>query len=81
MDKTAKALTRLTKKEREAVRLVLEKLEAGDMHGLDMKKLIGRQDIFRVRKGNIRIIFQRTKTSSLFVLAIERRSDATYRKY
>ena len=45
-----------------------------------MKSALKREkNIFRVRKGTIRIIYQ-VKEEKLFVLAIERRSEKTYKK-
>jgi len=50
-----------------------------DFDNLDIKKLKGEGGILRVRKGDIRIIFQKTK-NKIFVLSVERRSDTTYSK-
>ncbi|KKU19494.1 MAG: hypothetical protein UX29_C0003G0033, partial [Parcubacteria group bacterium GW2011_GWA2_46_10] len=55
-------------------------LIANDFRGLDLKKLRGSEDIFRIRKGDIRIIYRRDG-SKLFVLAIERCSEGTYRNF
>ena len=57
---------------------ILVKLKGQQFRGLDMKKLKGRDDIFRVRKGKIRIIYRIDSDSQIFVLAIEKRSDTTY---
>ena len=78
MDKIEKELRKLTIKERELVRDIVAKLSAGQFQTLDMKKLKGREDIFRARKGDIRIIY-RMRQKKIFVLAIERRSERTYR--
>jgi mRNA-degrading endonuclease RelE of RelBE toxin-antitoxin system len=78
IDKIRKVLNKLTKKEREAVRDILEKINKNNFKGLDVKKLKGRDDIFRVRKGKIRIIFRKVN-KSIFILSIERKSDKTYR--
>jgi mRNA-degrading endonuclease RelE of RelBE toxin-antitoxin system len=80
MDKIEKALQRLSGKEREWVREVLMKLGQGEPKGLDIKKLKGREDIFRVRRGGIRIIY-RVENSSIYILAIERRNEETYKKF
>ncbi len=78
MDTIKKALTRLNRKERGVVLVILKKMERGEFMGLDVKKLKGRDDIFRVRKGNIRIIYRVHEHSKIFILAIERRSEKTY---
>ena len=68
----------MTEKERKVVKEILVGIEKGEFTGLNIKKLKGRKDIFRVRKRVIRIIFQKTD-ADIFVLSIERRSDRTYR--
>lgn len=81
MDKIEKVLKALTAKERRAVVTILEKLQKGDFAGLDVQKLHGQEDIFRVRKGKLRIIFRRARNGAIFILAIERRSEKTYRNF
>jgi len=78
MDKIEKALASLTKKERESIQLILQGFSRGETAGLDIKKLKGRDDIFRIRKGDIRIIYRMQK-KKIFILAIERRSEGTYK--
>ena len=73
-----KSLGKLTVKERKQIKDVLIKLMAGDLQGLDLKKLRGAEDIFRVRKGALRVIYRKEK-NKLFVLAVEKRSESTYR--
>lgn len=79
MDKIEKALKKLGRKERESVKFILLKLSAGEFDGLDVKKLKGRDDIFRIRRSDIRIIYKITHNKQIFVLAIERRSEKTYK--
>jgi len=78
MDKIRKALAKLTTKEREKIRGVLTRLNAGTLEGLDIKKLKGRDDIFRVRVGDVRVIYK-AERGSIFVLAIQRRTETTYK--
>jgi len=80
MDKFDKALGHLSEKERRQVKEILQKLITKNFLGLNIKKLKGRDDIYRVRKGNLRIIY-RTGKEETFILAIERRSEKTYRGY
>ncbi len=80
MDKIQKALNKLSDKEQNLVKKILERLQTGETIGLDIQKLKGYKDIFRVRKNDIRIIY-RQKGSEIIVLAIERRSEKTYRYY
>jgi len=79
MDKIEKALQKLIPKERKWVKEILRQLEAGQKINLDIKKLKGRDDIFRVRKSNIRIIYRTDADGKLFILTIERRKEKTYK--
>jgi mRNA-degrading endonuclease RelE of RelBE toxin-antitoxin system len=78
MDKISKALKKLTEKERRLIRDILQKINSGKLKGLDLKKLVGREDIFRVRKGDLRVIL-RLEKKKYYLLTIERRSEKTYR--
>ncbi|MDO8536811.1 MAG: type II toxin-antitoxin system RelE/ParE family toxin [bacterium] len=78
MDKIEKALKKLSEKERKQIKNILTDLYAGNFKILDVKKLKGREDIFRARKGNIRIIY-RVQGGNIFILAIERRNEKTYK--
>lgn len=78
MDRIGKALKRLTAEERKNIKFILEKIYTGNFQGLDIKKLKGRDDIFRVRKGVLRIIYG-IKNRHIFILAIERRKENTYK--
>lgn len=77
MDKIEKALQKLNQEERQKLKDILNKIKTGNLAELDLKKLQGREDIFRVRKGKMRIIFCKTR-NSIKILSIERRSDTTY---
>lgn len=80
MDKIAKALENLSTKERELIKSILLKVKNSSLTNFDVKKLKGYDDIFRVRKGKLRIIFKRENSGHISILAIERRSDNTYNK-
>lgn len=79
MDKIEKALQRLAVYEREIVRALLGALLAGNTVGYDIKKLKGREDIFRIKKGRVRIIYRRTPDGKMYILSIERRNERTYK--
>lgn len=81
MDKIEKALKKLGEKEKEIVKDILDKLEKGNLLGLNIQKLKGREDFFRIRKGDIRIIYRRTEAKKIFILAIERKSEKTYKNF
>ena len=78
MDKIAKALKKLVAGEKEIVKEILTKIDCLDFNGLDIKKLKGRQDIYRVRKGKIRIIYHLNDDNKITILTLERRNDNTY---
>ena len=70
-------LAKVTAKEKTVLDAVAKKVQENDLTELDIKKLSGYEDLFRVRKGKFRIIFQINKTSTK-MLTIEKRSDTTY---
>lgn len=80
MDKIQKTLQKLSIKERAAIKILLLKLQNNQLLGLDIQKLKGHKDIFRMRKGDTRIIFRRTE-DDIFIMAIERRSKRTYKDF
>lgn len=77
MDKTDKALARITPKEREHIKKIIKALRSGRFDNLDIKKLKGESDIFRVRKGHIRIIYQ-IRNNYIFILKVGFRKEDTY---
>jgi len=80
MKKLEKSLKRLSPKETKAVEKVVERLTKGEWMGLDVVKLKGTTDIFRVRVGRLRVIF-RQHAKEVDILVIERRSEKTYRNF
>ncbi len=79
MDKISKALAKLTEKEKEAIAEIFVKIKAGKIAGLDLKKLKGYDDIYRVRFGKWRVIYRTEKGNKIFLVWFERRSDNTYK--
>lgn len=78
MPSLQKLLSKFNKEERELIRSLIEAIIALHWRGLDIKKLKGHQDFFRVRKGDIRIIFTKNK-KDIFILSINRRRESTYK--
>ena len=78
VDKILKELKKYSAKEKKWVSFILKKIKRGDLKSLEVKKLKGREDIYRIRKGDIRIIY-RNKNSKIFLITIERKSDNTYK--
>lgn len=79
MDKLSKSLRKLNAKEREIVKEILIKLNNGDTKGSDIKKLKSKNDFYRIRKGNIRIIYAVNNNSEIILIEIGRRNDNTYK--
>lgn len=77
MDKIQKFLKRLDARERIVVERITKQIHAGHLSGLDVKKLKGHNGLFRVRQGNIRIIFNKQENVTR-ITSIERRSENTY---
>jgi len=77
MDHIKKVIDKFPERDRKRVKATLRKLYLGEVSTLDIKKLKGREDIFRIRIGNIRVIYQQ-KGSVIVILTIGRRNDTTY---
>lgn len=78
MDKTQKFLKKLSRTEQKEMIDVLELIFSNKTKDLDIKKLTGYNDIYRVRSGKIRVIFRR-QDPDINILEISRRSNKTYR--
>lgn len=78
MPSLKKLLSKFNKEEREIIEFLIEKIISLNWRDLDIKKLRGYQNIFRIRKGKIRIIFAKDK-KEVSVIAIERRREDTYK--
>ena len=60
MNKLDKFLLKLDRKTREIVKKVVVLIQRGDSSMLDIKKMKGSQNRYRVRVGRIRIVFDQT---------------------
>lgn len=80
-DKITKLLAKLSARELKQVREIIHRIISSDISGLDVKKLKGQTNIFRVRRGNLRIIFQKRGDAEPEILQISRRNEKTYRNY
>jgi len=58
MDQIEKFLRKLDKKTALIIGELLMRIVKGELKGLDIEKLKGHKDLYRLRKGKIRIIFQ-----------------------
>ena len=80
MAKIEKFLRRLSFGERRIAKDTLVKLLSGEFHGLDIKKIKGYKNLYRIRKGNLRIVFYQEEDIREIVF-IGRRGDSTYEKF
>jgi len=78
MDKIDKALSKLTFKEKEWMKNIIKALQLGRFDNMDIKKLKGFMDIFRVRKGGLRIVYQ-LLDRKIIILKIDKRKEDTYK--
>lgn len=79
MDKIAKFLKKLTSKELVLALDLLEKIKKGEFTGLNIKKLKGYENIFRVRNGSMRILYSLDAQDNYHIINIERRDEQTYK--
>ena len=79
-DQIKKFLAKLSKKELENVQALLLDITNQELKHLDIKPLKGYKDFYRVRKGDIRIIFT-DKAGAIKIISIGRRDDRTYSKF
>lgn len=78
MDKIQKATEKLTKKEKQWTKEIIKMLQSGRFNNLDIKKLKDMESVFRVKKGNIRIVYQ-IRNNRIFILKVGRRKEDTYK--
>lgn len=74
-----KQLKKFSPKERTEIEYLVKRIVARDLTGFDCKKLKGLKNLFRVRKGRIRIIFELVDSKESNIIAIERRTEDTYK--
>lgn len=67
MDKISKFLEKLSFKEREIILFLLEKIVLWNLDLLDCKKLKWEENLYRVRKWKIRIVFSKIWTETKII--------------
>lgn len=78
MPNLKKLLSRFDEEERKIIEFLIEKIVSLNWENLNIKKLRGYEDIFRVRRGKIRIIFSKDR-KEIYIISIERRCENTYK--
>ena len=72
-----KAILRLPLDAQQHIRAKLLELERGHTEGLDIKKLRGRRNEWRLRVGDYRIVYRPPSAEGIiWILRVEQRSDA-----
>jgi mRNA-degrading endonuclease RelE of RelBE toxin-antitoxin system len=84
MDLVSTFLRKLHRKKRQEIEALLFQIKRKEFTHLDIKKLKGADNLFRVRKGSLRIIFSvrkggTPKDPEVSIVSIHFRSDTTYR--
>jgi mRNA-degrading endonuclease RelE of RelBE toxin-antitoxin system len=77
-DKIKKLLAKLSQQERNLVKLLILRITMDDTLGLDIKKLKGHSNLFRVRKNRIRIVYSKDN-DKIFIIKIDLRNEKTYK--
>jgi len=78
VDKISKAIARLSGPEQKKVWEIFDAILSGVIEGLDVKKIKNENNIFRVRFGQIRIIYRKERDKVFFV-SVGRRNEKTYK--
>ncbi|MBI4090899.1 MAG: hypothetical protein HY422_02645 [Candidatus Komeilibacteria bacterium] len=77
MNKIEKLFRKISAQDRERLLMLIQKLAAGELRGLDIVK-IKNTNFFRVRSGTFRLIFHREKNGDVIVDSIRMRNEKTY---
>jgi mRNA-degrading endonuclease RelE of RelBE toxin-antitoxin system len=80
VDRLTKSLRRLARKDRRMADQLVSKLIDGDFGHLKIKKLRGIDNVFRARKGRVRVVY-RLYGRRVIILDVDLRSDTTYKRY
>ncbi|MES2971050.1 MAG: type II toxin-antitoxin system RelE/ParE family toxin [Patescibacteria group bacterium] len=81
MDKINKALLKLSDKQRTKLMDAYGRVLAEQVDGLDLKKLKGNSNVYRLRVGDSRLIFQQLLDGERIILYVGKRDDKTYRDF
>jgi mRNA-degrading endonuclease RelE of RelBE toxin-antitoxin system len=77
VDKLVKFLRKQNPEIARSILELIEKILVGDLRGCDVRRLKGKSNLYRLRKGRIRIIFEK-KEGKFLVKKITYRDDQTY---
>lgn len=80
MDKISKLINKISQKDADKIADIFELIKKGNVKKLNIKKLKGYPNVFRVRVGNYRIIYK-IVDGKTFIIEVSKRNDLTYKKY
>lgn len=78
MNKAEKFIARLNKRQRDVAIETTQKILSGDLGGLNIKKLQGFDNVYRVRKGDLRFVFKVISNGEHQIVQVTFRDDTTY---
>ncbi|MGH7238232.1 MAG: hypothetical protein ACREGF_06880 [Candidatus Saccharimonadales bacterium] len=77
-DKIKKMLAKLSAQDRELIKLLILRIKLDDTEGLDIKRIQSHTDLYRIRKGRLRIVY-RKNAQNFLIVRIDRRNEKTYK--
>jgi mRNA-degrading endonuclease RelE of RelBE toxin-antitoxin system len=80
VDRMSKNLAKFPRDDRTSLLALMKRIEKNDLEGLQIKKLSGHENAYRVKKGDFRIIFSKRTSQENVLIAVERRSESTYKE-
>lgn len=81
MDQITKALLKLSDKQRQKLMEAYGQVLNGRSKALDVKKLKGHRNVYRLRVGGCRLVFQEIADNEYIILYVGKRDDKTYRDF
>ena len=78
MDEITKFLKKRTAKERQILLEAVRSITENKLADLDLTKIKGEKNVFRIRIGKFRINFKKEKNDN-FITKIDKRDEQTYR--
>ncbi len=81
MDKVDKALLKLPDKRRKKILKAFALVVRGETKGLQIKKLKGHTDLYRLRVGNDRLVYRVFSDKKPETIFIGKRDDQTYHDF
>lgn len=79
-DDVTKFINKLSSKDKFIINELITRIKMLDLKNLDLKKLKGHDNFYRVRKGKKRIVFY-WKDNVVEIIAVEKRDDLTYSSF